>query len=233
MTAAQLSGPLAELLADMIPRLAAKAHKWYPGVPAEDFEQECWLRALSKPDKLKRYQSEGSEAYIWQELKRAAVRLGKEDERYRRAQKAASEGYATHDEAFYSTRLLAALLPSLIESEGNVPEAVAHAVARQRYAAGVFISQPFDSEAAEDYMTMLMDISQALDRIKPGERRMLWTYYGVTQEDTDEGRWERHKLASSMGITYEALRQRASRALRSLQDQLGGEDPWLRRGNER
>jgi hypothetical protein len=58
-------------------------------------------------------------------------------------------------------------------------------------------------------------------------RRLLETYYGANQEDTDEGRWDREKLASSMGLTADALRHRVHRALQRLQKELGGADPWV------
>src|SRR5215469_175031 len=220
----EISGPLGEWLADRVPKLAALSHRRFPQVPAEDFEQEIWARAYHRKAKHAKWLREDNDGLIWKDLKAAGTRLGHEDARYRRAVKAARDGYRSIDEAFYSTGLLAQLLPALIAAGFDVPLAVANA-SHQTDAAGVHIRAE-DPEYQGNYQVILMDVCNAYKRLNEHNRNFLKVYYGAPEEDTDEGRWERHKIASSMGMTYDAFRQKAHRALRKLQRELGGEDPW-------
>lgn len=225
-----ITGPLRDWLEDRIPKLAAQAHRRFPTVPADDFEQEVWLRAHGRKHRLAQYLRGGNEAYVYRELNAAATRLGKEDDRYRRACKAAAAGYRTDDEQFYSTGLLGVVLPVLIAAEFDVASAVANA-SHQTDAAGVHISGD-DPAAQGNYQVILMDVSGAFQRLRRGEQKMLEAYYGAGDEDTEQGRWDRHGLASSMGLTYEAFKGRAYRALRKLQAELGGADPWRKQDRE-
>jgi hypothetical protein len=230
MTNPEFTGQLGDWLADRVPRLAELAHRRFPQVPKEDFLQELWLRAHTHHLKLARFLREDNDGYAWRELNRAAIRLGKEDDRYRRAVKAAREGYRTVDEQFYSTGMLAMVLPALIESELDVAEAIANA-SQQTDAAGVHISSD-DPDSQGNYAAILIDVCTAFNALRKGDQRLLSAYYGAGDEDTEQGRWDRHGLASSMGMTYESFRKQASRALRKLQAELGGEDPWRKRDRE-
>jgi len=225
-----LEGPLGEWLADRVPRLAAMAHQRFTTVPVDDFEQEIWARAIRREKQLAKYLRDGTEAYIWRELNAAATRLGKEDDRYRRACKAVAAGYKPHDEQFYSTGLLAIVLPVLIEAEFDVATAVANA-SHQTDAAGVHISGD-DPAAQGNYQLILMDVSAAFEGLSRGDQKILEAYYGAGDEDTEQGRWDRQGIASSMGMTYEAFKQRAHRSVRKLQAELGGADPWRKQDRE-
>lgn len=224
-----IEGLLGEWLADRIPRLAGVAHRRFRTVPAEDFEQELWSRAWRRKIQLAKYLRDGNEPYIWRELNAAATRLGKEDERYRRAVKAAQEGYKTIDEQFYSAGTLSLVLPVLVEAEWDVPSAVAHA-SQQTDAAGVHISG--NEEAQGNYQVILMDVSTGFSLLRRNDQKILEAWFGCGDEDTEQGRWDRQGLASSMGLTYDAFRKRKDRALRQLQRELGGEDPWRRQDRE-
>lgn len=221
-----LPGALGEFLADRIPRAALAARRRFPDVPAEDFEQAMWLAILAKPLKFRKLHDEGRYGIIWTELKRAAGRTGREDARYRQAAKAAAAGYSAYDLEFYSTGVLARILPALAEAEFDIGLAMSKASAGTD-AAGIHIrsSDPFGG--AENYLVVLIDVAAAYERLPEGMKRLLRTYYSVSQEDTEEGRWDRDKLASSMGLTGDALRQRVHRALQRLQQELGGADPWM------
>jgi hypothetical protein len=223
------SSVLDEWLVTRIPKLAAQAHRRFPLVPAEDFEQAMWVRALERKAKLTRLLREGRDGLAWNELRSAATRLGKEDDRERRAAKAAAEGYKPWDEEFYSAGVLAQLLTALSGAE-SVAEVIEQAT-NNTDAAGIHISTS-DPDSSGNYMVMLIDVQTALGKLRRGDQRILQAYYGLGVEDTEEGRWERRKLASSMGLTYEALRQRVFRALRALQDELGGDSPWRRQDKD-
>lgn len=224
-----IPGPLGEWLADRIPTVARMAHRRFRTVPTEDFEQEMWSRAYRRKAQLAKNLRDGNEAYIWRELNAAATRLGKEDDRYRRACKAAQEGYKTIDEQFYSAGLLSIVLPVLAEAEWDVPSAVANA-SHQTDAAGVHISG--NEEAQGNYQVILMDVSNGFAELRRNDQKILEAWFGCGDEDTEQGRWDRQGLASSMGLTYDAFRIRKDRALRKLQRELGGEDPWRKQDRE-
>lgn len=185
-----------------------------------------WVKVLANPDKFVKLLDQGSHGAIWAELRRAGTRLGQDDRRYRESIKARVAGYSPYDLEFYSTGVLARLMPALAAADFDVPSAMENASASTD-AAGIHIrsSDPFGG--AENYLVILIDVAAACRRLPEGMQRLLKTYYGANQDDTDEGRWDREGLASSMGLTAEALRQRAHRALQRLQDELGGADPWL------
>jgi hypothetical protein len=221
----RLSAPLAEFLADRIPNVAKLAHRWAPPVPAEDFEQAMWERSLRRAGHFQNLLASGDHGVIVKELRRECRRVAREDERYRRAIAAAAAGYDVYDIEFYSTGVLAKLLPALVEAEFDVSRAMEKASGATD-AAGIHIrsSDPFGG--AENYLVILLDVAGAWKRLPEGMRRLLSAYYGANQEDTDEGRWDRERLASSMGLTANALYLRVHRALQRLQDELGGCDPW-------
>lgn len=221
-----LPGPLAEFLAAQIPRIASQAHRRHPAVPAEDYEQACWVKALSQAPRLGKLHDNGQYGLIVVKLRDECSKVTGEDRRFRLAVRAASDGFSPYDLEFYSTRVLARLLPALVAAGFDVSVAMDNCAASTD-AAGVHIrsSDPFGG--AENYLVILIDVAGACERLPLGMQRLLKTYYGVSQDDTDEGRWDREKLASSMGLTADALRQRVHRALRRLQDELGGPDPWL------
>jgi DNA-directed RNA polymerase specialized sigma24 family protein len=220
-----LGAPLTEYLEEAIPRVAASAHQRYRYIPAEDYAQSVWLAVLSKPHRFAVPWEKGEYGVIKARLWDAVKALTAEDDRFRRAQRAAEAGYTVDDIAFYSTGLLGLLLPALIESEWNLGNAMQQSGTGVD-AAGVFIRSSDPFSGAENYLVMLADIKAAWERLTEGQRRLLTAYYGCYQEDTEEGRWERDGLAASMGLTGNALRVRVHRALERLQDELGGADPW-------
>lgn len=214
-----LDGPLSELLGEMIPRVAAKVHRGYAAVPAEDIEQEMWLYALSHQLKMREMYSRSDEGIIWEELRRAGRRACKEDERYRRALRAAASGYETEDEQFYSLRVLRLLLPRYID--GGVTEYAPQGRDQGR-------SGRSDGSEHGDYLAIMLDLSRGLADLKPHQRNLLLRYFSLSQEDSEDGRWSRQQEASSMGLTVEALEMRVHRALVALQRELGGASPWPR-----
>lgn len=224
--AAILGAPLAEFLGDMVKRAAKAGNRRFPLVSADDFEQAMWERILAAPDKYRQLWTDEREGAIWAELKRAATRLGSEDDRYRRTQKALTEGYKPDDEQFYSTSVLSQLMPALIEAEFDPAQAVEKA-AQQTDAAGIHIHND-DPEASGNYMVILIDVAGAYRELSKGDQKLLRLYYGCNQDDTSEGRWQRTQLANSMGITLSALQGRVYRAVGKLQLLLGGKDPWQR-----
>src|SRR6266705_2543191 len=159
-----LSAPLEEFLADMIPRAAARAHRRFRQVPAEDFGQAMWARVLSNTMKFEKLFAEDRGGIIWVELRRDAAKVGREDDRYRRAVSAAEAGYSVYDVEFYSTRMLGHLLPALVEADFDASRAMETASAATD-AAGVHVrvSDPFSG--AENYLVVLVDVAGAYGRL--------------------------------------------------------------------
>lgn len=220
-----LSGPLAEFLGEQIPKLAAKAHRLHSPIPAEDYEQAMWVKAISGVDRLRCLYGQGHYGLIITKLRDACRILTANDRRYRLAVRAAQNGYSVYDIEFYSGLMLAHLLPVLVEAEFDVGQAMDKAAAATD-AAGIHIRTDDPFGGAENYLVVLVDVTTAFAKLPEGMQRLLRTYYGVNQEEGEEGRWAREGLASSMGLTGETLRKRVSRALQRLQDELGGADPW-------
>jgi hypothetical protein len=227
MMAPSFGGPLAEWLANQIPIAATKKHRSYGRIPAEDFEQAIWESALRYAAKLKEYFDRGDTAAVFSSIYRAADKVIREDDRYVRAAKAAEAGYSIEDEEYYSTGLLGKVLPALIAADWDVADAMQRASSGTD-AAGIHIHSSDPHSGAESYQAMLIDISTGFRRLTEGQRRLLRAYYGASQEDSADGRWERGQLANSMGLTESALQQRAHRALLALQRALGGPSPWRR-----
>ena len=215
----ELSPGLSELLAGMIPRIAVRVARTYRHVPAEDLEQEMWLHALSTGERLQRFYDAGDrERAIWDEMKRGARKLVKEDERFRRAQKAAAEGYSTLDEQFYTIGMLQALLP--LYFEGGVTEEPPKGRASR--------GAPGGQSEGGNYLAMMIDLDLGLAAVAVGHQRLLERYFRLPQGDDEASRWTRQQEASSMGLTYDALRMRVYRALAALRHELGGANPWNR-----
>src|SRR5579862_4573435 len=97
---------LTEHLSSVIPGIAAKLHRSYRQLDAEDIAQEMWAGALIKADRLETLLTSGDLGIISSELRRIGWRACKDDDRVRRAEKATAAGYSTDDEQFYTTGLL-------------------------------------------------------------------------------------------------------------------------------
>lgn len=220
---------LDEHLAEAIPKAARNRHRRFPHVPYEDFEQELVLRVLAKQAKFALWHEEGKIGTIWLELLNAGTALGYQDDRNRRAAKAAAAGYSPDDEEFYSTGMLRHLLPVLIEAEFDPANAVERAT-QGTDAAGVRIHGSSPENAAETYMVVLIDVVTAFRKLSPYQRNLLMSYYALDQSDTESGRWERESKASSMGMTFKAYQRKVDRAVDELADKLGGKNPWIRSG---
>src|SRR6266700_1772059 len=113
---AELSGPLAEFLAQAIPQEAGSVHKSYTLVPAEDIEQEMWVTVLKRRDTFERLIGQGAFGVARHRLKEGAWKIVKEDDRYRRAVKAARAGYRPADEQFYTPGVLKTLIPMWLDN---------------------------------------------------------------------------------------------------------------------
>jgi hypothetical protein len=217
-------------LADRIPKAAREAVRRFPLVSPEDFEQEMWLRATVSNDAFRRDLAEGNEVFVWRKLKDTCHRYGMQDDRDRRARKAAAAGYTTYDEAFYTPQMVGHLLSELIQSEWDLPFAMDRAT-KGLDLTGVRVQSGGDShDSYMDYLALLVDVKAAYDALKPYQQDYLLQWYGIgNDEDDEQHKWDREALAGSMGLSYDAFWQRKNRAVRALLHELGGESPYIQR----
>jgi DNA-directed RNA polymerase specialized sigma24 family protein len=209
----ELSGPLSEFLAQAIPQEAGSVHKSYTLVPTEDLEQQMWMAVLERRDDFERLIEQGAYGVARHRLKEGAWRLVWDDDRYRRAVKAASEGYERHDEQFYTVGVLKKLIPMWLDNglTERPPKGRELRVGK--------VASASDS----DYKAMMLDLDRALAAVKPYHSKILMRYYVYPQ---GSGGWKHSEIASDLGIPSEALRKRIYRALRAVVKQLGGKNPW-------
>lgn len=224
-------GPVAELLEEMIPRAAKGAHRRFPLVEADDFEQEMWSAVYADAARFNQIHAleENREGVIFEELRRIGSRYGFDDDRDRRARKAKAAGYQTADEDFYSRKTVATAIEVLIEAEWEPSTAVEQSTQKTDNA-GMRPTGGLNENATEAYLAVLIDVCTAFNQLKPEHQRTLtdWYSYGDDSDDSDM-KWERQRKASSIGLTYAALEQRKARALDMIIKSLGGSSPWMRR----
>jgi len=200
---------------EIAPSVAYTVAQRYPKfVERDDVKQEClqWAltranyinEQLSEPDTDKRRHNE--QKIAWQMLRVA--------ERYTRKEKASRSGYQTNDEAYYERATLAQLLPFVIASviDGTVLEQAQEMVKD---------GQPRGSSSPAEggnLLAILIDIKKAYVKLEPQYQQLLaWRHH------------ENFTLAQIAGLLECAIStadRRCINALRALQKQLGGENPW-------
>lgn len=224
-------GPVAELLADLIPRAAKAAHRRFPLVEQDDFEQEMWLAAHADAAAFNQVHVEEAnrEGVLWEKLRRVASAYGFDDDRDRRARKAKAAGYHTADEDFYTRKIVATAIEVLIEAEWEPSTAVEQST-QATDNAGIRPNGGTVDNATETYLAVLVDVARAFKTLKGEHQNALTDWYSFG-DDTEESetRWARQRKASSMGITYDAFKHRKMYALDQIIKHLGGSSPWMRR----
>ena len=185
-------------------------------VERDDVKQECLLWAmtpsrrewtaelLSEPDAKTRQHNESRIA--WQ-MKRAA-------ERYCRRIKADKSGYQLGDEAYYETFTLSQLLPFIIASviDGTVLEQAQEMIRD---------GQPKGSSSPSEggnLLAMLLDIKRCFMKLDVKEQTLLTYRYheGFTLQ----------QMAALLECSVSTADRRCGNALRKLQNEMGGENPY-------
>jgi len=200
---------------EIAPSVAYSVAQRYPKfVERDDVKQECLQWALTRAayindqlgelDTDKRRHNE--QKIAWQMLRVA--------ERYARKEKATRSGYQTGDEAYYERATLAQLLPFVIASviDGTVLEQAQEMVKD---------GQPRGSSSPAEggnLLAILIDIKKAYVKIDQQFQQILV--------------WRHHENLTLAQIAHllECSTSTADRkcigALRELQKQLGGDNPW-------
>jgi len=190
------------LVASIARHVHRKFRQW---TTFEDVKQDAYLWCVQKPRKVTEYLDGGKEGE-----KKMMVSLRRYCEQQARKEKAAAMGGSTTDEFFYEISQLADLLPFVFDHEtwGEQPESLnTEKVSGSR--------QP--SEGG-NWVTTMVDLSAAYDRLVVDDRRLLRRYY--------RDGWTFDRIGKSEGTGLEAARQDVGRALMRLLDELGGATPW-------
>ena len=202
---------------DIAYSVAGSVYKRYNKfVERDDVKQECLLWAmtpsrrewaeelLSEPDTKIRQHNESRIA--WQ-MKRAA-------ERYARRIKADKSGYQLGDEAYYETFTLSQLLPFVIASviDGTVLEQAQEMIKD---------GQPKGSSSPSEggnLLAMLLDIKRSFKKLDVKEQTLLTYRYHEN--------FTLQQMAALLECSVSTADRRCSNALRKLQDEIGGENPY-------
>lgn len=202
------------ILHEEIPRLASRKLRRHAGVPKEDLEQEMWLGALERSERVEELAAAGNQAAIRGIVGQAADGLLRAEERQTRAARAAAEGYAPGDEMFYSKGQLRILIAAWLDN--GVQE---HAPKGREAAGG---ARPGGADYGE-WLAMMLDIQEGMRSIQKHHARLLARYYAYPQ---GRGGWTHEEIASALGIEPVVLRRREYAALKALQGYLGGASPY-------
>jgi hypothetical protein len=185
-------------------------------VERDDVKQECLLWAmtpsrmewttelLAEPDAKTRQHNESRIA--WQ-MKRAA-------ERYCRRIKADKSGYQLGDEVYYETFTLGQLLPFVIASviDGTVLEQAQEMIKD---------GQPKGSSSPSEggnLLAMLLDIKRSFLKLEVKEQTLLVYRYHEN--------YTLQQISGFLECSVSTADRRCSTALRRLQNEIGGENPY-------
>ena len=200
---------------DIAPSVAYAVYRRYKTfVERDDIRQEClmwaaaraaWINSqLSEPDTDKRRHNE--QKIAWQMLRAA--------ERYARKEKATKSGYQTNDEIYYERAMLGQLLPFVIASviDGAVLEQAQEMVKD---------GQPRGSSSPSEggnLLAILIDIKKAYVKIDAQSQQILtWRYHE---------NFTLAQIAHLLECAVSTADRRCINALRELQKELGGDNPW-------
>lgn len=173
--------------------------RMYQMLERADLEQECWVWAITHPKKFREYLAEAE----WGKMRRAMTNSAR---RWAEGERAAASGYSPDDVYWYSITELGVLLGAALDPYGAQ-------VGRQD-------DEPArggDPAVAGNWTALLTDVRIAYDALSTEDRTLL----AIRHRD---GLLDR-EIAQSYGVTTSTVDRWLKRALRRLQDQLGGPRP--------
>lgn len=200
---------------ELAPSVAYTLYRRYKSyVEKADLEQECLQWALSRDEWIAELMSVPDEEDLKHNEKRIAWQMRRVAERYARKEKAIKSGYQLNDEVYYETFTLGQLLPFVVASviDGTVLEQVQEMIRD---------GQPRGSSSPAEgggLLASLIDIKKA--------------YLQLEQEDQVLLRMRYHENATLQQVAQylecatSTADRRCSNALRRLQDELGGDNPF-------
>ncbi len=200
---------------DIVPSIARVVHNQYnKWVERDDLQQECVQWALmrieyinSQLDVENTTERRHNEQKIAWQMKRAA-------ERFARKEKATKSGYQLGDEAYYQTGTLGQLLPFVIASviDGTVLEQAQEMIRD---------GQPKGSSSPAEggnLLNMLIDIKSAYQKLDEEDQKILMLRYHENLK--------LEQIGEILGCHLTTADRRCDRALRELNNKLGGPSPY-------
>jgi hypothetical protein len=197
-------------------------------VERDDIRQELWVAYLCADwwhESVQETAEDPTEAGEQEAYRLAVKRLRRElrnaGERMCRREKAAKLGYQTQDEAFYSHRALGQLVTAYLAHgvQDAPPRGREDSVRRPAPGAG----------SQGEYLVSLVDVGEALKRLKPGQIEILTYAYGPDWAHmTDDEIAGELRLQGWKDMDADRLRSRVRWAINRLQRELGGSNPWGR-----
>lgn len=213
-----MTDDLIELVAQVTQSLARR----YSMVERDDIKQELWCAYFCSEFFLGgMYEDDPESEEYGLALKRLRRELRNAGERMCRREKAAQVGYQTQDEVFYGIRGLGQLVTAYLAHgvQDAPPRSYEDSVRRPAPGTGT----------TGDYLVSLVDVGEALKRLKPSQVEILTYAYGPDWAHmTDEEIAGELRLQGWKAMDAERLRSRVRWALNRLQRELGGSNPWGR-----
>ena len=207
---------LHESLQDIIPSVVTVIFRRYRSfVERNDLLQEAWAFCAQRGDKFTEQLDEPNEELRKANERRIGYQIKRHLERYCRKEKAHKSGYNIQDEAYYETVTIAQLLPYVIA-------AVVNDTALEQAQNLINDGQPRKPAAPAEggtLLAILIDIKKAYEMLE--------------QEDKDILRLRYHEnhtlqmLGQYLEVSISTAERRANGALRKLQNNIGGQNPWI------
>lgn len=201
---------------DIIPSVVNVVFRRYKNfVERKDLSQEAYAFAAQRGAKFAEQLDEPNEELRKANEKRIGYQIKRHLERYCRKEKAHKSGYTTQDEAFYETVTIAQLLPYVIAS-------VVNDTALEQAQNLINDGQPRKPAAPAEggtLLAILVDIKKAYEMLEQDEKDILRLRYH-----------ENHTLqmlAQYFECSISTAERRSNSALRKLQNNLGGQSPWV------
>lgn len=197
-----LSAEQLDELRPMVSGVAITLARQYQTLERSDLEQECWVWAITHPAKLSEYLSEAEDGGMGR-IRRSMTNAAR---RWAETERAAASGYSPDDVYWYSITELGVLLGAALDPYGAQVGRGDDEPARGG-----------DPAVAGNWVTLLTDVRRAYDALGLGDRELLAQRYSYGLLDRE--------MASLHGVGTSTVDRWLKRALRHLQDQLGGPRP--------
>lgn len=196
------------------------ARKYAGYVDREDLVQECWLWWCT-PDGAARRAIEGQIA--GGETRKAAWKIQREMwkkcETYARRGKAASSGYSTADEHFYTTAAITMALPAVLMGDAEIGPISEGSTTKRK--PGEIVARTDPAEGGS-WIAIYADVAKAWNEADLSEKE------AVTLALLHRDQRTQDEVADLLGVNQATVSRTAQRGLRKLSDALGGASPWDR-----
>ena len=200
---------------DLVPSVANTIHRRYnKHVEKDDIKQELMAWAMTRVEDHIIDLMEPIEERRRHNEQRIAWQMKRAGERYARKEKAAKSGYQTNDEAYYESATLGQLLPFVIASviDGTVLEQAQEMIRD---------GQPKGSSSPAEggnLLATLIDVKRSYLKLEVEDQTILRMRYheGLTLQ----------QVAGLLECAVSTADRRCTSALRKVQNNLGGDNPW-------